>query len=503
MGFPAVKPAPPPLPAAIARLTTVQQLCWACLHPVRFSQFMLGHDPWDLQQQILNSVYVNRRTAVKACHASGKTFIAADAVLWWPLRYPDGIVITTAPTWTQVRRLLWGEVRKAAALSRIAYPKIFQTEIQLGPDNFAIGLSTNEGVRFQGWHAPHILIVLDEAPGVMTEIWEAIEGVEAGGNVHLLALGNPLSLGGPFYDAFNRNARFWHRFTIDAFSTPNLAGITLDMLLEMGTTTPELLQHNVRPYLTRRDYVFEKYHQWTPESPLWEGKILAQFPRQGDDHLFPLAWVEGAHDPAPAGPKRPKTTTVSAGVDVAGPGENETVLTIVDDWTGDIVLQVAWSKNDPRRECLDALKPYKPSCRRVNVDADGIGYYFAQDIAGDGYPTNFIHVGVPAYDLEPGDDESRYVNLKAQAYWKLRERFDPRVGRFIGKVTDGRLIGQLSGMKYGHDKRGRIEIEQKEKARERGVESPDRAESTMLATMPDTPTAPPQPVQVTTSQWNI
>jgi hypothetical protein len=35
------------------------------------------------------------------------------------------------------------------------------------------------------------LIILDEAPGVTAEIWEAIEGVRAGDDVRVLALGNP------------------------------------------------------------------------------------------------------------------------------------------------------------------------------------------------------------------------------------------------------------------------------------------------------------------------
>jgi len=35
--------------------------------------------------------------AVKACHAPGKTYVAGGAVLWFLSRYPDAIVLTTAP----------------------------------------------------------------------------------------------------------------------------------------------------------------------------------------------------------------------------------------------------------------------------------------------------------------------------------------------------------------------------------------------------------------------
>ena len=69
-----------------------------------------------------------------------------------------------------------------------------------------MGLSTSEGVRFQGWHGK-ILIVIDEAPGVKPEIYEAIEGIRAGGDVRLLAHGNPTISSGPFYDAYMVRSR--------------------------------------------------------------------------------------------------------------------------------------------------------------------------------------------------------------------------------------------------------------------------------------------------------
>src|SRR5262249_1418858 len=81
--------------------------------PTRFAEVMLGHDLWPKQAQILQSVASHSWTEVKACHASGKTFTAAEAVLWWITRHQQAIAVTTAPTWTQVERLLWSEIRNA------------------------------------------------------------------------------------------------------------------------------------------------------------------------------------------------------------------------------------------------------------------------------------------------------------------------------------------------------------------------------------------------------
>src|SRR5579864_5555670 len=157
--------------------------------PTQFARVLLASDLWDKQDEILQSVAHHRRTAVRACHASGKTFAAAIAALWWITTHKDGIVITTAPTWLQVEKVLWPEIHKAVQRSGITYQIPTATELRLGPGRYAVGLATNEGVRFQGFHGS-ILIIIDEAPGVRPEIYEAIAGIQAGGDVRVLALGN-------------------------------------------------------------------------------------------------------------------------------------------------------------------------------------------------------------------------------------------------------------------------------------------------------------------------
>jgi hypothetical protein len=84
---------------------------------------MLGDAVWSKQREILQSVARYPRTAVKACHASGKTFTAAEVVLWWITCRQEAVAVT-APTWTQVERLLWGEIRHAVSRSKI---KLSQT----------------------------------------------------------------------------------------------------------------------------------------------------------------------------------------------------------------------------------------------------------------------------------------------------------------------------------------------------------------------------------------
>ncbi len=66
--------------------------------PVLFAKYILGVKLWQGQVEILRSIKRNRRTAIKACNASGKTFALAIATLWWLARYREGIVLATSPT---------------------------------------------------------------------------------------------------------------------------------------------------------------------------------------------------------------------------------------------------------------------------------------------------------------------------------------------------------------------------------------------------------------------
>lgn len=438
--------------------------------PVLFDRHLLGGDPWPVQESILRAIAVERaRVAVKACHASGKTHGAARAALWFLTRYPDGIVITTAPTWPQVEKLLWGEIRAAVRGARIRYPDPLTTELKLSDGNYALGLSTNEGIRFQGFHAPHVLMILDEAPGVRPDIWEAIEGVRAGGDVRVLAIGNPTIIGGPFYDAFTRERSSWTVRTISAFDTPNLAGIALEDLKTWDREDARLFQ-NVRPYLTTRTWVREKWDDWGRHGhPMWDARVVANFPAQAEDALIWLTWIEAARvrELDSAVPKK------TAGIDVAGPGEDETVLTIRQ---GRRVLEEhPWPEKDPRGKILARLRDAggPEAFDLVTVDSAGIGYYLALHIQDAGYRVQFCNVG------EASTDAERFKNLKAELYWGLRMRFED--GDVDARAVSERTAEQLATLKWSSNARGQTEIMTKEKMRDEGIPSPDRAEALMLA----------------------
>ena len=439
-----------------------------------FASYYLQVDLWDTQRRILQAINnPHSRVAVKACHSSSKTFTAACAALHLLSAWDDVVVVTTAPTWPQVEKLLWGEIHSALKRSRYPFPSALATELYMGPRRYIVGRSTSvtkqdEGVKFQGIHAEHVLVIIDEAPGVNPKIWDAIDGISAGGDVRILALGNPTISSGKFYDVFNTDARAtWGLFTISAFETPNLAGLTVADLLAM----PEAeLGNDARPYLVTRRWVLEKYHELGEDNPFYQSRVLGQFPLMDEFSLISSAWLEAA--------KVRELEVVgecTAGLDVAGPGEDETVLVVR---KGPVILEVqAWPEHDPRGKVIAALRQYDAQLTNINVDSAGIGYYMARHIEDNGFRNRVTDVNVGESATSEANKE-KYANLKAELYWGLRMRI--QAGDFAG-LTDERTIGQLAGIRWESNPRGQTKIESKEDARKRGVKSPDRAEAVMLA----------------------
>jgi phage terminase large subunit len=436
--------------------------------PVRFAQEILGVKLWSVQKEILRAFADHRRIAIKACHASSKTHSAAIAALWWCARYRDGKVLITSPSYTQQKGVLWVEIHKMLRGAAFSFPMLAenQTELKLGPDNFILGLSTNTAERFQGFHSGHTAILCDESPGIPPYIFEAIEGIASGGDTRILLLGNPTIASGPFYDAFTRGRDAWHCISISAFDTPNLKGVTLDNLLSMSDRE---LAANPWPMLCTRDWVRAKYSSWfngqAENSPLWQSRILGEFPSESEDTLISLSWLEAARAQVidDGGP-------VTVGIDPAGAGDDETAV-IVLGGNGAILEQKASTARNAWGMAVELLNRWRHRLSSVYVDEVGVGFGLIRQLEAENYPVTGINVGRASSEPE------RFFNSKAQRYWSLRERF--KAGKITG--VDDELIAQSGAIRYSLDGKGRIVIESKEQLKSRGVRSPDRCEALLLA----------------------
>lgn len=467
--------------------------------PVWWVKEVLRATPWSKQIEILESVRDNPRTSVRSCHGVGKSYIAGQVILQFLYCYVPSIVLSTAPTWRQVEKLVWKEVRASYRRAKIPLggdllPK--SPEIQLVQDEwYAIGLSTDNPERFQGFHERNILVVVDEAAGVPEDIFEAIEGVLTSENARLLLLGNPTALSGSFYDSFRTPG--WKTIHISAFDTPNFTrfGITEEDIAD-GSWKDKVKTDLPNPKLITPAWVADKYVRWGPTSPAYEARVKGQFPTQGDDTLIPLAWVEAAME---RWEDAEEGEPVELGVDVARFGSDKTVLATR---RGRRVLPlIEYSKQDTMETAGHVVVAQRETgASSVKIDVIGVG-------AGVYDRTKELRLPVVAINVaEVAKEPERFVNLRSELWWNLRELLDPNPKINpdpIALPPDDELLADLSGIKYKIDSRGRIAVESKEDMKKRLGRSPDKGDAVVLAFAPSQPEIKPIVLNLSTraSPW--
>lgn len=184
---------------------------------------------WSKMREVNDSVRDNERTVVGAGHGVSKTYtLARVALTFLNCHYPS-TVITTAPSWHQVKNEMWREIRTAHANARIplgGHLTITSLDMQFetGVKWFAFGVATKpdtvtlEATKLMGHHNIHVLKVIDEAAGVHPEIWRALRYCK-GDFDRTVAIGNPVTAAGEFAAALRDPS--WHHINIAVIDTPN------------------------------------------------------------------------------------------------------------------------------------------------------------------------------------------------------------------------------------------------------------------------------------------
>ena len=413
----------------------------------------MGVRLWSKQVEVLEAIKDSHRVAVKSGNGLGKGFSAAVAILWFLYCHDPAVVLSTAPTFRQVRHVLWREVHRLSRKARYSLRgKLLDTRLELSEGHFALGLSADSDNEFQGFHSSNMLIVVDEAEGVEETIYEAIEAVMTSENCRLLLIGNPTTMSGTFRRAFHADRDLYHTITISALESPNV---------KEGKS--------VIRGLTSWRWVEERRKVWGEENPIYQARVLGEFPDQGEDTLIALSYIEAAVN---AEHNDPLTTEpVIMAVDVARFGSDKSVILRR---RGMVVEEIQSYRGLDTMELAGvvskAVDAYQPE--EIVIDEVGIGAGVVDWLRERGYRVKGINVGRPAWESE------HYANLRAEGCWNLRQLF------LEGRVkipSDNDLMGQLAALRYSFNSLGQVVIESKEEMRRRGVPSPDKADAMMLA----------------------
>lgn len=459
--------------------------------PIAFIEQGLGEYLWSKQREIFEAVTKYDRVAVKSCHSTGKSWGAARLAAWWISSHNPGeaFVVTSAPTFAQVRAILWREIGRVHRKAHLpGYTN--QTEWWMNDEIVAFGRKPDDEniTAFQGIHQRYILVILDEGCGIPATLYNAAETLVSNGG-KIVTIGNPDDPLTEFSRVCEVNSG-WHVITVSAFDTPNFTG--------------EDIPQDLRELLINPEWVEQRKLRWGETSPLYLSKVLGEFPEVSVDALVPISLVRAAMN---------RTLTAKdddpndLGVDVARKGNNESVIY---HRKGPVAtLWGVYHRNDLMELTGWVAKAIRETgCTRCKIDDPGMGGGVTDRLnelrSQNELPKwcNIVPINVGIGPTEKDPLKRRFFNLKAELSWELRDLFETGHIQLVFSEQQQRdgtaddTVAQITAMKYRITSNGLLRVASKEEMEKELAEintdlestSPDRWDALVLAFAEDAPT---------------
>jgi hypothetical protein len=419
------------------------------------------------------------KIAVASGHGIGKTALIAMVCHWAMSTCPDCRVLVTANTEDQLTTKTWPEMCKwfGMALNR-GWWDISKTRItaaQAGhQDTWRLDRETwseHNTEAFQGLHnmRKRILLVFDEGSAIPRSVWDVAEGAltDEETEIIFIVFGNPTQNGTPFADAFGINAHRWVTRHIDSRTVPG----------------------------TNKGQIQRWLEDYGEDSDFFRVRVRGEFPRAGG-----LQYI--AQDLVAQARKRKCEADgykVMA-VDVARSGYNQTVVGVRQGLVFHILAK--WrglSIPDQSGRIAQLIMDEDP--RYIIIDGDGIGGAVADHLRmllpkphtpRSEWPKTALtrwfttHPWFTVQEFHggaPPADKFMYFNKRANVWGDMKKWLE------LGQIDDDpELERDLTGLMYDTDNpKSVIKLERKEDMRDRGIDSPDCAD-TLAMTFAGLPT---------------
>ena len=241
-------------------------------------------------------------------HNTGKDACASWIVWWFLVTRAYAKVVCTAPTARQLGDILWSELAKWHRKSTFAdefvvqKDKIFQKDSPKEWWARAVSPSAKASKEEQaetlaGFHGDHLLIVVDEASGVVDPVYIPLEGALTQEDNRVLLIGNMTKNSGYFYDTHFHSTvnQQWTKLHWDSRKSTN---VTKDMV----------------------EYFKTKYGE---DSNVFRIRVMGEPPLDSERTLIPLAWaIQCIGNEVAVAEDEP----LYLGVDVARYGEDSSIV---------------------------------------------------------------------------------------------------------------------------------------------------------------------------------
>jgi hypothetical protein len=410
---------------------------------------------------IANGLLNNRWVGVESATGTGKTHFGALIVFWFLECFENSIVVTTAPKQDQLMLHIWKEISKL--YEKFGKGEYTSLKLRMHPrqDNwlavgFVAGVKANEesNTKAQGFHAEHMLIILEETPGVPLPIINAFENTSVSPHNLILAFGNP-----------DHQLDTLHRFCmrpnvehirISAYDHPNV--VLQNPLFIPGASSQEGINR-----------IIEKFGEG---SPMALSRTRGISPMQSSDALIRIEWCLRAVEKYGYAERLGEW---AIGVDVANSETGDKASITLGQ--GNIAVSVEDFQCPDANQLghqvhlIIAEKGIKE--RRIGVDGVGVGAGTVNTLREYDLKYKGINLQGGASPARIKDKAEQFNNLRTQMWWQCRE--DLRNNE-IGMPNDTELIADLSAPKFETNNKVII-VEGKDEIKKRLGRSPNKGDS--------------------------
>jgi hypothetical protein len=435
-----------------------------------------GRELAPYQGELLAAIPREKRVSARGPHGLGKSCTLAIAILWFALSSDaagiDWKIPTTAGAWRQLQLYLWPEIHKWAKLVR--WDMLGRGPLDTRTELLTLNLNLQHGSAFamasdnpeliEGAHADRVLYVFDESKAISADTFDAAEGAfsgadeEAGTEAYALAFSTPGEPSGRFYEIHQHSPG-----------------------LEDWWTRHVTLEEAISARRVSRKWAEDRKRQWR-DSAVYHNRVLGNFWSSDEDAVIPLAWIEEANARWNAWndagrPPTPGRRTV--GVDVARSGSDKTVMALRN---GNVITQLRRTAQETTMQTAGRVLGIvnANAKRRPIIDVIGIGAGVVDRVREKGVKVDAFNAS-ESTDHTDRSGELGFINVRAAAWWHLRDLLDPAYGAELALPDDDLLTGDLTAPHWKVTSKGKIQIESKDDIRKRLGRSPDDGDAVVQA----------------------
>jgi phage terminase large subunit len=465
-----------------------------------------GVNFWQKQKEIADALKHKNFVCVRSAHSTGKSYLLGILInFYFDTVYPL-IGIGTAPTKALVSSVMFSYARQfrnqnlkilGDYWAGPVTPKLTTSE-----GHYFEGIVTSDPTSVQGRHGENVVLLLDEAVGISSEMFESLESLMVGDYVKVLAIYNPTDPSA--YVAQLEKSSGWHTITMSAYDHPNVwTGVerlaegrkATDTLPFPGAINLSRFEQLLKQWsfrIDKSDYnpardiilpssMLAKDLEYYRPGPIASARLLGRWPETSMNAIFTDFVVDNAMYNIL---KTEFDEPITIGVDVARFGSDFSAFCVRQG--GKILelfeingLETVAVTGKAIELCRKYSERFEVPAQAIDIAVDVIGL-------GAGVYDNLIDAGYNAYEVNVSErawNAESYGNLRSELWFEVYNMFlsgQISLGN-INSTTIFDLKKQLVAPLFTYDRVGRRQIEPKDDTKKRLERSPDLADAVMLA----------------------